>query len=150
MCMGTQYIQGIIRDITERKQLEALRAGVEHAGASISPGKWLSGMAHELSQPLTACNNYLDACLRDMDKDDWDRKKLHDAVRLAHVQAERAGRIISHLKDMVKKKGSECTLFDVNLLVTDVLNLLEDEIRRQGISVVKTIGTLAARHGMPG
>lgn len=140
--LDTQYIQGIIRDISGRKELEALRAGIEHAGRLNIAGEMVSGIAHELSQPLSACSNYLDACLRDMDKDDWDRKKVHDAVRLAHMQAERAGRIISHLKEMVRKGSHERAPIDINQTVRDVASLLEDEIRRQGVTFIMTLPPL--------
>lgn len=126
---------GTCIDITEQKQFEAMRAEMEHIGRLNIAGEMASGMAHELSQPLTACNNYLDGCLRRMDENDWDREKLHKAVQLAHKQAERAGKIINHLKEMVRKQGHERVLIDVNLLVRDVVTFLEDEIKRQGVSI---------------
>lgn len=139
---GIKFIQGIVRDITERKQLEAMRAKIEHVGRLNIAGEMASGMAHELSQPLTACGNYLDACLRGMDKKDWDREALRDAVQFAHMQAERAGRIISHLKEIVRKGGHENAPIDINQVVRDVASLLEDEIRRQGVTFIMTLPPL--------
>ncbi len=126
---------GTCIDITEQRQFEKMRAEIEHVGRLNIAGEMASGLAHELSQPLTACNNYLDGCLRRMDENDWDREKLHRAVQLAHTQAERAGKIINHLKEMVRKQGHERILIDINLLARDVMTFLEDEIKRQGISI---------------
>jgi len=126
---------GTCIDITEQKQFEKMRAEMEHVGRLNIAGEMASGLAHELSQPLTACNNYLDGCLRRMDENDWNKEKLHKAVQLAHKQAERAGKIINHLKEMVRKQGHERILVDVNLLAREVMTFLEDEIKRQGISV---------------
>lgn len=126
---------GTCIDITEQKQFEKMRAQMEHIGRLNIAGEMASGLAHELSQPLTACNNYLAGCLHRMEENDWDREKLHKAVRLAHNQAERAGKIINHLKEMVRKQGSKRTLIDVNSLIRDVVTFLEDEVKRQGISI---------------
>ncbi|MDO9188296.1 MAG: PAS domain S-box protein, partial [Sulfurimicrobium sp.] len=134
-----KYIQGIIRDLTERKQLEEMRAKMEHAGRLNIAGEMASGMAHELSQPLTACNNYLDVCLRRMDENAWDHEKLRDTLKLAANQAERAGKIVRHLRGMVQKQGHDRALVDVNLLIRDVTSFLEDEIKRQGISLTMTL-----------
>jgi PAS domain S-box-containing protein len=139
---GASYLQGIIRDLSERKQLEELRAKMEHAGRLNIAGEMASSLAHELSQPLTACNNYLDVCLRRMDDDAWGREKLRDTLRLASVQAERAGKIVSHLKDLVRKQGHERTPIDINLLVRDVMSLAEDDLRRNGVSVFLTLPPL--------
>lgn len=139
---GIKYVQGIVRDITERKQLEAMRTKIEHVGRLNIAGEMASGMVHELSQPLTACGNYLEACLRGMDKNDWDREVLRGAVQLAHTQAERAGRIISHLKEMVGKGNHERAPVDINQVVRDVASLLEDEIRRRGVTFIMTLPPL--------
>ena len=129
-------------DMTEQKQFEKLRAEMEHVGRLNIAGEMASGLAHELSQPLTACNNYLESCLRRMDGNDWDREKLHQVVQLAHKQAERAGKIINHLKEMVRKQGHERAPVDVNLLVKDTLAFLASEVERQGVSVHMALSPL--------
>jgi two-component system sensor kinase FixL len=139
---GVRYMQGIIRDLTEHKQLEEMRAKIEHAGRLNVAGEMASSLAQELSQPLTACNNYLDVCLHRMDEDAWGREKLRDTLTLASVQAERAGRIVSHLKDLVRKQGHERALLDINLVAKDVMTLVEDDIRHLGISLHMTLSPL--------
>lgn len=130
---------GTCVDMTEQKQFESLRAEMEHIGRLNIVGEMASGLAHELSQPLTACDNYLAGCLRRMSEKDWDREKLHKAVQLAHTQAERAGKIINHLKDIVRKQSHEPILTDVNELVINTLTFLGSEIKRHDISVRKTL-----------
>lgn len=130
---------GYCWDITEHKLYEEMREKMEHAGRLNVAAEMASGLAHELSQPLSACNNYLDGCLRRMNENDWDKEKLHNAVQLAHKQAGRAGRIINHLKDLVRKQGHERSLIDINLLVREVIGFLDDEIKRQGISISMTL-----------
>ncbi|OGT12576.1 MAG: hypothetical protein A3F73_10395 [Gallionellales bacterium RIFCSPLOWO2_12_FULL_59_22] len=133
---------GTCVDMTEQKQFEKMRAQMEHFGRLNIAGEMASGMAHELSQPLTACSNYLDGCLRRMNEKDWDRERLHRAVQLAHNQAERAGKIINHLKEMVRKQGHERAPVDVNLLVRDTMAFLENEIKQQGVSSFMVLSPL--------
>jgi PAS domain S-box-containing protein len=126
---------GTCLDITDQKLYEEIRAEVEHVGRINIAGEMASGLAHELSQPLTAANNYLDACLRRMAERDWDRENLQKAIRLAHAQTARAGQIINHLKSLVRKQKQERTVQDVNSLVRDTVTLLEHEFHRHFVTV---------------
>lgn len=126
---------GTCVDITEHMQFEELRTHIERVGRLNIAGEMASGLAHELSQPLTACSNYLEACLRRMDGENWDRQILKDSLLLASKQAIRAGKIINHLKDLARKQNHEHAPLDLNGLVGEVLSFLEDEIRHHGITV---------------
>lgn len=135
-------LMGITEDITERMQLEEARAVRAHTGRFNIAGETTISLTHELSQPLTACNNYLDVCLRRLDEKDWDREKLRVVLQLAYEQAGRAGEIINRFKDTVKKQELEYTLFDVNLLAREVVDFLAGEIKSQGISAHMALSSL--------
>ena len=66
---------------------------------------------------------------------DWGTEKLRETLQLAHKQLGRAGEIINNFKKQVRRQKFEYTLFDVNLLVKDVMTFLAGEIKRQGISM---------------
>ncbi len=133
---------GICIDVTEHKLFEKIRVEMEHMDRLNIAGEMASGLAHELSQPLTAANTYLDACLRRMAEDNWDYVALQKTVRLAHDQTERAGKIISHLKDIVRKQKYERTLLDINSVVRDSIKFLEYELQHHYISVTLDISRL--------
>ena len=101
-----------------------------------------SGLAHELSQPLSAASNYLGAGLRQMAEPEWDRDRLKKTVTLAHAQTERAGAIINHLKDMVRKRRQERTMLDINALIRDTVHFMEHDIRQRSVSVIMDFYTL--------
>jgi two-component system sensor kinase FixL len=122
-------------DITERKQFEEMRAKLANAGRFNISGETAASLTHELSQPLTACNNYLDVCLRRIDDQDWCKEKLRETLQLAYKQAGRAGEIINYFKKQVRRPELEYTRFDVNLLARDVMAFLAGEIKRQGVSM---------------
>jgi PAS domain S-box-containing protein len=125
---------GTCLDITDHKLFEEIRAEVEHASRINIAGEMVSGLTHELSQPLTAANNYLDACLRRMAEKDWDRDSLQKKVRLAQAQTDRAGKIINHLKGFVRKQKQEHVILDVNTLVRDTVNFLEYEFQHHFVT----------------
>lgn len=127
---------GTCVDVTDQKLFEEMRAEIEHVGRLNIAGEMASGLAHELSQPLTAASNYLDGCLHRMQDGEWDREKLQKAVKLAHLQTERAGSIINHLKDLIRKQGHERAMMDINQLIKDSVDFLEHDLNRQSIRVI--------------
>lgn len=131
---GTVWV-AIHQDISERKRIEAMRSEIEHAGRLNLAVEMASGLAHELSQPLSAANNYLVGCLHRMKAESWDHEKLRNAVELAYNQTKRAGAIITHLKRFIRKQDNERTPADINLLIHDTLNFLEQEILRHAIEL---------------
>lgn len=133
---------GTCIDITEQKTTEALRGEIERAGRHDIAVEMASGLAHELSQPLAAANNYLTGCLHRMKDADWDQKKLRSAVALAHKQTERAGNIINHLKNLIRKQGHERVRTDINALIRNTVNFLDLEIKRHGIVVFMVLTPL--------
>jgi PAS domain S-box-containing protein len=126
---------GVCNDITGRKLTEVLRGEMEHLDRINIAGEMATGLAHELSQPLSAANSYLQACLHRMAGDDWDRDVLKKTVSLAHAQTERAGNIIGHLKKMVGKQKYERNLLDINAAVQESIDFLEQEVQQQAVAV---------------
>ncbi len=133
---------GTCVDVTEQKLFEIIRVEMEHVDRLNIAGEMTSGLAHELSQPLTAANTYLDVCLRRMAENSWDHAALQNTVMRAHDQTKRAGQIISHLKDMVRKQKQERTLLDINSVVTDSIKFLEYELHQSLVSVTLDTSTL--------
>ena len=133
---------GTCIDISEQKETEALRGEIERAGRQDIAVEMASGLAHELSQPLAAANNYLTGCLHRMKDAEWDQKKLMTAVTLAHKQTERAGSIINHLKNIIRKQGHERSRADINALIRHTVNFLDLEIKRHGIVVFMVLSPL--------
>jgi signal transduction histidine kinase len=84
----------------------------------------ISGLAHEINQPLAAASNFARACQR------WPQTSgtplPDDVMRLVQKilsQTERAGEIVKRLTSFVKKGASTPVFVDVNLLVRDVIAL---------------------------
>jgi len=126
---------GTCIDITDHKLFEDIREELEHVDRLNIAGEMASSLAHELSQPLSAANNYLDACLRRMEGGNWDKDSLQKAVRHAHAQTERAGAIISHLKNLVRKQKQESSMQEINALIRDTVSFMDYELHHHFIKL---------------
>lgn len=119
---------GAFVDITERRSAEEAErrrlAEIAHVSRLSTLGEMISGLAHEINQPLAAASNFARACQR------WPQTSNTplpaDVVRLVQnilSQTERAGEIVKRLTTFVKKGGSSPAFVDVNGLVQDVIAL---------------------------
>jgi C4-dicarboxylate-specific signal transduction histidine kinase len=68
---GTIVIDGIVDDITARKQseetLRQTEADMAHMARIAAMGELLAGIAHEINQPLNAIANYSVACIKQLE-----------------------------------------------------------------------------------
>ena len=102
---GCEHYTVVLRDVTQRteaEQRERLR-NAERIGASrISlAGEMAAGIAHEVSQPLTALIAYGRGCLHFLRKPQIDAGALNEGLSEMVRQAERAADILMRLREIV-------------------------------------------------
>ena len=136
-------VEALMRDVTERKKLEDKARDVfrqlSQAEKLAALGQTMSGVAHELNNPLAT----ILACAERLTSrrlDDHTRRDL-DAV---HNAAERAARIVRNLQTFARKRHTTRTMVDLNHVVRDTLALRSYE---QHVANVVIIEALAA--GLP-
>jgi two-component system, LuxR family, sensor kinase FixL len=137
---GEHGFVGIIRDLTERKaqtrEAEGLRARLTHVGRLGTLGEMVSGIAHEVNQPLTAISNYASACRRMVQAGTIDGVELAGTLEKIGAQAERAGQVIRGLRSLVRRRDEVREPLDVNRLIRDVIKLVEFDVRQAGYRLV--------------
>jgi two-component system cell cycle sensor histidine kinase/response regulator CckA len=136
-------IEAVMRDVTERKKLEGQSRDVFHqlsqAEKLAALGQTMSGVAHELNNPLAT----ILACAERLTSkrlDDHTRRDL-DAI---HNAAERAARIVRNLQTFARKRHTTRTMVDLNHVVRETIALRAYE---QHVANVVIIEALAA--GLP-
>jgi two-component system sensor kinase FixL len=147
---GEHGFVGILRDITARKaqeqqlrdaseelrqafgEAEDLRARLTHAGRLGTLGEMVSGIAHEVNQPLTAIANYASACKRLLLSGRAQPEEMAEVLDKISVQAERAGQVIRGLRKLARREDRAADRLDVNQLVGEVARLVEFEFRNAG------------------
>jgi PAS domain S-box-containing protein len=125
---------GITRDITEHKMAEeqARRHQTELARVArlSTMGEMATGIAHELNQPLSAIANFSRGCIRRLRSGGMSPAELIEPLEEVCAQAERAGDILRHVRDFVRKSEPQLKPMDVNQIVRAVVKFTEHEARQ--------------------
>jgi PAS domain S-box-containing protein len=129
---------GVAADVTEQREAEEDRRRYQeelaHVTRLATMGQMASELAHEINQPLAAIANYAQGSIRRLKAGvgPGENGLLESLERIAG-QADRAGDIVRHLRDLVAKGPGRRTVEDVNALVAAALRLTEPEARRRGV-----------------
>jgi two-component system NtrC family sensor kinase len=135
---GTLRVEAVMRDVTERKKLQDqsrdLYQQLSQAEKLASLGQTMSGVAHELNNPLAT----ILACAERLTSrrlDDATRRDL-DAI---HNAADRAARIVRNLQTFARKRHTTRTTVDLNQVVRETLALRVYEQRVANIVILEAL-----------
>jgi two-component system, NtrC family, sensor kinase len=119
----------LIEDVTEQRLLEAQ---IIQNDKMASIGQLVSGVAHELNNPLTSIAGLAELLLERPAHLELPREHL----RVIHDQAERAGRIVRNLLTFARKGVPEQTAVDLNDVIsrTSLLIVYELQLHRIELS----------------
>ena len=133
----------IAADITDRKHIDEVnlqqQKRLEQTSRLITIGEMASSLAHELNQPLSAIANYCAGCVKRMQAGNYRQEDLLAAMTKASEQAERAGKIIRRMRDMVKKSDPVRWPISLELLVEETRAFADIEAQRTGTQIVVDI-----------
>ena len=127
----------IATDVTARRAAEARAEEqarlAEDASRLITMGEMASSVAHELNQPLTAISNYCTGIISRVQAGGLAQEDLLGALRKTARQAQRAGQVIQHIRNFVKRSDPKMQLGTVAAIIEPVLELAEVEARRRQV-----------------
>lgn len=132
--------QGVVftlADVTEqhrrREREHAQQVELTHASRLSLIGQMASALAHELGQPLNACQSYLSGLRLRLGDELAHRPELLGALDKASQHLEQAGQIIRNVRGFVARGAPEPSSVDLQALVGQTLRLLELPIRAAGV-----------------
>ena len=130
----------IAADITDRKHIDEVnlqqQKRLEQTSRLITMGEMASSLAHELNQPLSAIANYSAGCVKRLQSGNYRIEDILAAMQKASDQAERAGKIIRRMRDMVKKGDPNRQPIALADLVEEARAFADIEAKKIGVDIV--------------
>jgi PAS domain S-box-containing protein len=121
----------VLEDVTERIGLEEQLQQREKLS---SIGLLAAGVAHEVNTPLTGVSSYTQLLLGMLNETD----PKHALLQKVRTQAERATNIVNNLLNFSRTgSAEEFGEIDVARVLDDTLQLLEPQLRRSQIEIVR-------------
>jgi two-component system sensor histidine kinase TtrS len=135
----------VFRDITDRleqKQLEQThRDELEHINRLNTMGELVTGIAHELNQPLTAIATSAFASSKMIEAGKCSTEKLLDVFEVISLQAEHAAGVIRHMRKLSDKAQVERSMIDINDRIKNVVTLISTNIKDAHIKLALNLTT---------
>lgn len=118
----------VLRDVT-RDRLTQER--LLQSEKMVSVGQLVSGVAHELNNPLTGIMGFAQLLLaRDLDE------STRRDIDTIYTEAERAAKIVQNLLTFARRKRTDKEIVNLNVLLERVLELRNYDLRVKNIEVV--------------
>jgi two-component system, NtrC family, sensor kinase len=121
----------VLEDVTSRVKLEETLQQNEKLS---SIGLLAAGVAHEVNTPLTGVSSYTQMLLGMIPETD----PKHQLLLKVQKQTERASNIAGNLLNFSRVGNTtEFTEIDVNKILDDTLQLLEPQLRKSNVEIIK-------------
>jgi two-component system cell cycle sensor histidine kinase/response regulator CckA len=135
----TVRLEALVRDVSERKKLDDETRDIYHqllqAEKMAALGQTVSGVAHELNNPLATILSWAERLSQRTTLDEPVRRGLEAILS----ESERAARIVRNLLTFARKRQTTRAMVDVNQVVRETLALRAYEQRLTNITVVDAL-----------
>jgi PAS domain S-box-containing protein len=121
-------VLGIVRDVTDERRLTEQLMQQEKLAAV---GELVSGVAHELNNPLASVMAFAQLLLAAPSDAEPDREAI-DAI---NQEAKRAAKIVANLLTFARQHQPERTIADLNRVVQDTLELRRYALRTAQVEI---------------
>ncbi len=134
------HLEALVRDVSERKKLDDQsrdgRYQLLQAEKMAALGQTISGVAHELNNPLATILSWAER-LAERNVDD----KTRQGLEVILAESERAARIVRNLLTFARKRQTTRAMVDLNQVVRETLALRADEQKVSNIQVVEALSS---------
>lgn len=131
-------IEALMRDVSERKRLEDQARDLYHqllqAEKLAALGQTISGVAHELNNPLATILTWAER-LSQRPVDDQTRKGLETILS----ESERAAKIVRNLLTFARKRHTTRGMVDLNQVVRETIALRAYEQRLSNVNILEAL-----------
>jgi two-component system sensor kinase FixL len=122
---GQPLFVGFLRDLSpieeEKRRVNALREELAHVSRLNDMGEVVTGLAHDVGQPVAAILNFAAAHRRAMTA--TGKSPEQELITKIEAQARRAAEILKRLRGFIEKRPPERTVELVQALIDDAIKL---------------------------
>jgi C4-dicarboxylate-specific signal transduction histidine kinase len=122
------------RELAEEKARQH-QEKLAHVARLNMVGEMTSGLAHEINQPLAAIATYTQGALLRLRKGEEDPERIASILEQVIVQAQRAAKIVQHLRNFVTKGKPHREPTDIALVVRRAVSLVRSELMKHEIEL---------------
>jgi two-component system NtrC family sensor kinase len=120
----------VLTDITDSA---LLRDKLIHAEKMAAVGQLVSGVAHEVNNPLTAILGFADLLMENTELPDTARKDL----RVILQEAQRTKQIVQNLLSFARQMPPQRNALDLNLILRRTIQLRSYDFNSHGVEVIE-------------
>ncbi|WP_159091581.1 ATP-binding protein [Aminobacter sp. MSH1] len=132
---AAQKSQQVARQAEARALLQERETLLAHASRVNAMGELASGIAHELTQPLTAVLSRSQAALRLAGAEKPDLGLISQALDVNVREAKRAGEMLKRMRDYASNKAPEPKPSALNGIVSEIVALTAADLERRGVKL---------------
>ena len=146
-CRRAQAAQKQLLDnkLSHQRQLQEVRREFEvrliHAQRMQSLNETVSALAHQLAQPLSTILTYAEPLREDIEKGRVDRNDLQYVSARVVEAAHTAQRIITSVRNKIRRREPTFESADLNHLISHALDLIAPEIQKHRIELTTVYQT---------
>ncbi|HEX3035565.1 MAG TPA: PAS domain S-box protein [Thermodesulfobacteriota bacterium] len=129
---GRKIFTAIVFDITERKNLQEQ---LIHSEKMAALGQLISGVTHEINNPLAAIMGYAEMFLEEPNLD----QQLRKGLQVIYDESNRAKKVIRNLLSFARKQGPNRELIVINEVLERTLNLKEYDFKKNNFEILKNL-----------
>lgn len=138
---NARKLQQTAEEAERRAHLQEHETRLAHALRVNAMGELASGIAHELTQPLTALLSQSQAALRLAASEHSDPALLPEALSANVREAKRAGAMLKRMRDYISKREQKPVFADLNQIVADIAELVRADLEKRRIILILDLAT---------
>lgn len=130
---------GTLTDLTKRREAEELayrrQSELAHYARLSTISEMVSGIAHEIAQPLSSISQYAYALRHIMNDSKQTNSRCQSILQKIEKQAERAGQVLQRIKNFITKKEIKKERVLISNILFDIKELLHFELKTNQIQL---------------
>jgi histidine kinase len=135
--LGQKVLLVTTSDITKRLEAEQQ---LIHAGKMATLGEMATGIAHELSQPLSVIKTASNFCLKKINGNEIiENKDLYTMLEKIDRNVNRSANIISHMRQFARKSDVVLAEVQINDVLKRAFDIFSQQLKVRGIDVAWNI-----------